>query len=250
MQHDAVDDLLTGRQNLEMFGRLHHLRPRAARRRAGELLEQFGLVEAGDRLAKTYSGGMRRRLDLAAGFILAPQVLFLDEPTTGQDPRNRSEVWAVVRALVRGGTTVLLTTHYLEEADRLADRISVIDRGRVIAEGAPDELKAAIGGCQVDLVVRDPDDLDAAAELLARVSGAAPELDARGAADERAGARQRRLARRAAAGAGGPRDRGRGRRPAAARRSTRSSSTSPAPRRGGGGMIWALATAGRSPAAT
>jgi ABC-2 type transport system ATP-binding protein len=177
VQHDAVDDLLSGRQNLELFGRLHHLSGREARRRATELLEQFGLTEAADRLAKTYSGGMRRRLDLAAGFILDPQVLFLDEPTTGQDPRNRSEVWDVVRALVRGGTTVLLTTHYLEEADRLADRISVIDRGRVIAEGPPEALKAQIGGSQVDLVVRDPADLAAAAELLGRVSETPPEAD-------------------------------------------------------------------------
>ena len=120
---------------------------------------------------------MRRRLDLAAGFILAPQVLFLDEPTTGQDPRNRSEVWQVVRELVRGGTTVLLTTHYLEEADRLADRISVIDRGRVIAEGPPEALKRQIGGSQVDVVVRDQADLPAAAELLERVSGAPPDTD-------------------------------------------------------------------------
>jgi ABC-2 type transport system ATP-binding protein len=179
VQHDAIDEILTGRQNLELFGRLHHLSPREARRRAGELLEQFGLTEAAGRLAKTYSGGMRRRLDLAAGFILAPQVLFLDEPTTGQDPRNRNEVWDVVRALVRQGTTVLLTTHYLEEADRLADRISVIDRGRVIAEGSPAELKATIGGSQIDLVVRDGGDLAVAAELLGRVSGAAPEVDDR-----------------------------------------------------------------------
>ena len=177
VQHDAVDEILTGRQNLELFGRLFHLSPREARRRAGELLEQFGLAEAADRLVKTYSGGMRRRLDLAAGFVLAPQVLFLDEPTTGQDPRNRSEVWDVVRELVRGGTTVLLTTHYLEEADRLADRISVIDRGRVIAEGAPEELKATIGGSQIELVLRDGDDLSAAAELLGRVSGDRPEVD-------------------------------------------------------------------------
>jgi ABC-2 type transport system ATP-binding protein len=176
VQHDAVDEILTGRQNLELFGRLFHLSGRQARHRAGELLDQFGLTEAADRLVKTYSGGMRRRLDLAAGFVLAPQVLFLDEPTTGQDPRNRSEVWEVVRELVRGGTTVLLTTHYLEEADRLADRISVIDRGRVIAEGAPEQLKAAIGGSQVDLVLRDAGELAAAAELLERVSGTAPQI--------------------------------------------------------------------------
>jgi ABC-2 type transport system ATP-binding protein len=179
VQHDAVDDLLTGRQNLVMFGRLFHLSPRDARRRADELLEQFGLTEAADRLAKTYSGGMRRRLDLAAGFVLAPQVLFLDEPTTGQDPRNRSEVWEVVGRLVRDGTTVLLTTHYLEEADRLADRISVVDRGRVIAEGTPEELKTTIGGSQIDLLLRDAGDVPAAAELLARVSGAEPEIDGR-----------------------------------------------------------------------
>ena len=127
---------------------------------------------------RTYSGGMRRRLDLAAGFVLAPQVLFLDEPTTGQDPRIRSEVWGVVRKLVRGGTTVLLTTHYLEEADRLADRISVIDHGRVIGEGAPEELKAAIGGSQIDLVLR-AGELPAAAALLARVTGTSAQVDGR-----------------------------------------------------------------------
>jgi ABC-2 type transport system ATP-binding protein len=178
VQHDAVDEILTGRQNLELFGRLFHLGPREARRRASELLEQFGLGEAGDRLVKTYSGGMRRRLDIAAGFVLAPQVLFLDEPTTGQDPRNRAEVWDVVRELVRGGTAVLLTTHYLEEADRLADRIAVIDRGRVVAEGAPEQLKATLGGSQVDLVVGEGDE-PAAAELLELVSGTAPEVDGR-----------------------------------------------------------------------
>jgi ABC-2 type transport system ATP-binding protein len=176
VQHDAVDAILTGRQNLELFGRLFHLTGREARRRADELLEQFGLTEAADRMVNTYSGGMRRRLDLAAGFVLAPEVLFLDEPTTGQDPHNRREVWDVVRELVRGGTTVLLTTHYLEEADRLADRISVIDRGRVIAEGTPDALKAQIGGSRIDLVVRDPGDVTAAAELLSRVSAGAPEI--------------------------------------------------------------------------
>ncbi len=179
VQHDAVDEILTGRQNLEMFGRLFHLSPRRARVRAGELLEQFGLADAADRLVRSYSGGMRRRIDLAAGFILAPKVLFLDEPTTGQDPRNRNEVWEVVRGLVRDGTTVLLTTHYLEEADRLADRISVIDRGRVIAQGPPDELKATIGESQVELVLRDPGDVARASELLRRISGAEPERDGR-----------------------------------------------------------------------
>ena len=137
-----------------MFGRLFHLSPRAARRRADELLERFGLADAARQPAKTYSGGMRRRLDLAASFILAPRVLFLDEPTTGQDPRNRNEVWDVVRSFVAEGTTVLLTTHYLDEADQLADQISVIDRGRVIAAGTPAELKARVGGSQIDVVVR------------------------------------------------------------------------------------------------
>ena len=143
VQHDAVDEVLSAARTWCMFGRLFHLDPRAARRRADELLERFGLTEAADRQAKHYSGGMRRRLDLAAGFILAPQVLFLDEPTTGQDPRNRNEVWDVVRGLVRDGTTVLLTTHYLDEADQLADRISVIDRGRVIADGTPRAAQGA-----------------------------------------------------------------------------------------------------------
>jgi ABC-2 type transport system ATP-binding protein len=176
-QEPAVDELLTGRQNLELFGRLYHLDRRARRRRAGELLEQFGLTDAADRKAKTYSGGMRRRLDLAAGFILAPRVLFLDEPTTGQDPRHRSEVWEVVRELARGGTTVLLTTHYLDEADQLADQISVIARGRVIADGTPDELKARIGASQIDLVLGDVDDLPAAAAIVARVADGEPLVD-------------------------------------------------------------------------
>jgi ABC-2 type transport system ATP-binding protein len=175
-QHDAVDEALTGRQNVELFARLQKLSPKAARVRAGELLEQFGLTEAADRPASQYSGGMRRRLDLAASFVTAPAVLFLDEPTTGQDPRNRNEVWDVVRRLVAGGTTVLLTTHYLDEADQLADRISLIDRGRVIAEGTPDELKSRLGGDQIDLTVRDPGDLPAAAGVVSRFA-AAPEVD-------------------------------------------------------------------------
>jgi ABC-2 type transport system ATP-binding protein len=176
-QHDAVDEVLTGRQNLELFGRLHRLDPRAARHRADELLEQFGLTEAADRKTKQYSGGMQRRLDLAASFIMRPRVLFLDEPTTGQDPRNRNEVWDVVRSLVADGTTVLLTTHYLDEADQLADQISVIDRGRVIADGTPDKLKAQIGGDQIDLVLADADDLPAAAAIIARVSPSDGEPD-------------------------------------------------------------------------
>ena len=176
-QSDAIDEILSGRQNLELFGRLHHLSPRAARRRAAELLEQFGLTEAADRQAKGYSGGMKRRLDLAVSFLTSPSVLFLDEPTTGQDPRNRMEVWSVVRELVAGGTTVLLTTHYLDEADQLADRISVVDRGRVIAEGTPDALKRRLGASQVDLVLRDDAGVAEAAAILARVSDAEPVVD-------------------------------------------------------------------------
>ena len=169
-QSDAVDDILTGRQNLETFGRLFHLSPRDARRRADELLERFGLAEVGRKQAKTYSGGMRRRLDLASSFILAPRVLFLDEPTTGQDPRNRNEVWDAIRSFVVEGTTVLLTTHYLDEADQLADQISVIDRGRVIADGTPEELKARVGGSQVDVVV-GLESLSAAAAAVERACG-------------------------------------------------------------------------------
>jgi ABC-2 type transport system ATP-binding protein len=181
-QTDAIDEILTGRQNLVMFGRLHHLSPRAARRRADELLEQFGLTEAADRQAKGYSGGMKRRLDLAVSFVTAPRVLFLDEPTTGQDPRNRMEVWSVVRALVADGTTVLLTTHYLDEADQLADQISVVDRGQVIANGTPDELKRRLGGSQLDLVLPGDEQLADAAAIVARVSDAPPEVDRSGGA--------------------------------------------------------------------
>ncbi|MGW0534287.1 ATP-binding cassette domain-containing protein [Streptomyces sp. NPDC003032] len=165
-QHAAVDEELSGRQNLDMFGRLHHLGARHARVRADELLERFGLAETGRKAVKRYSGGMRRRLDLAASLITEPEVLFLDEPTTGLDPRGRAEVWESVRSLVGGGATVLLTTQYLEEADQLADRVSVIDGGRVIAEGTPDELKAKLGGDRIDVVVRDAADLARAAELL------------------------------------------------------------------------------------
>ncbi|WP_326774710.1 ATP-binding cassette domain-containing protein [Streptomyces sp. NBC_01445] len=165
-QHAAVDEELGGWQNLEMFGRLHHLGARRARVRAGELLERFGLAGTGRKAVRQYSGGMRRRLDLAASLITDPEVLFLDEPTTGLDPRGRAEVWGAVRSLVGGGTTVLLTTQYLEEADQLADRISVVDRGRVVAGGTADELKARLGGDRIDVVVRDGSQLDVAARLL------------------------------------------------------------------------------------
>lgn len=164
-QHAAVDEELSGWQNLEMFGRLYHLGARRAASRAGELLERFGLADTGRKAIKQYSGGMRRRLDLAASLITDPAVLFLDEPTTGLDPRGRAEVWASVRSLVGGGTTVLLTTQYLEEADQLADRISVVDEGRVVAEGTPDQLKARIGGDRVDVVVPEAGQLAAVARL-------------------------------------------------------------------------------------
>ncbi len=167
-----------GRQNLVMFGRLYHLGARQAKRRADELLEQFDLTHAADRSGRTYSGGMRRRLDLAASLILAPEVLFLDEPTTGLDPRSRNDVWDAIRSLVAGGTTVLLTTQYLEEADQLAARISVIDAGRVVAEGTSDELKALIGGDRIEVVVHDAAQLAAAAAVVARIGTAEPELDA------------------------------------------------------------------------
>ena len=140
-QYAAVDEYLTGRENLEMVGRLYHLPKKQARRRADELLERFDLVDAAARLARTYSGGMRRRLDLAASLVLSPPVLFLDEPTTGLDPRSRIAMWDIIGELVSGGTTLLLTTQYLDEADRLADRIAVVDAGRVIAEGTSDQLK-------------------------------------------------------------------------------------------------------------
>ncbi|MFD4951351.1 ATP-binding cassette domain-containing protein [Streptomyces sp. NPDC058451] len=165
-QHAALDEELGGRQNLELFGRLHHLGGRRARARADELLARFGLTETGGKAVRQYSGGMRRRLDLAASLITEPEVLFLDEPTTGLDPRGRAEVWDSVRSLVDGGTTVLLTTQYLEEADQLADRVSVVDAGRVIADGTAAELKAAVGGDRVDVVLRDAGQLGAAVALL------------------------------------------------------------------------------------
>ncbi|MBO0917455.1 ATP-binding cassette domain-containing protein [Streptomyces laculatispora] len=176
-QHAAVDERLGGRQNLEMFGRLYHLGARRAGVRADELLDRFGLADTGRKAVAEYSGGMRRRLDLAASLITDPEVLFLDEPTTGLDPRGRAEVWAAVRSLVGGGTTVLLTTQYLEEADQLADRISLVDGGRVAAEGTADELKAMVGGDRIDVVVRDAAQLDRAAGLL--TGGAVVDRDRR-----------------------------------------------------------------------
>ncbi|MBB5113943.1 ABC-2 type transport system ATP-binding protein [Micromonospora echinospora] len=176
-QHPAVDEALSGRENLVMFGRLFHLDRAGARRRAGELLDRFGLADAAGRPVRTYSGGMRRRLDLAAGMILAPSVLFLDEPTTALDPRGRNEVWEAVRDLLRGGTTVLLTTQYLDEADQLADRVCVLDAGRVIAEGAPDALKSRLGGDRIELVVRDAADLATAVRRLRAVARAEPAVD-------------------------------------------------------------------------
>ncbi|MEU8678957.1 ATP-binding cassette domain-containing protein [Streptomyces sp. NPDC048560] len=165
-QNAAVDEELGGRQNLEMFGRLYHLGARRAGLRADALLERFGLADTGRKPVRQYSGGMRRRLDLAASLITDPEVLFLDEPTTGLDPRGRAEVWGAVRSLVGGGTTVLLTTQYLEEADQLADRISVIDRGRAVADGTADELKAMVGGDRIVVVLRDAARLGEAARLL------------------------------------------------------------------------------------
>ena len=167
-QYAAVDEYLTGRENLVMFGRLSGLRKAEAKARAADLLAQFDLVDAADRPSKGYSGGMRRRLDLAASLASRPPVLFLDEPTTGLDPRSRLTMWGVIQGLVNDGTTVLLTTQYLEEADRLAQRLAVIDRGRVIAEGTPAELKARVGGEGLEVAVVDPADLEAARAIVAR----------------------------------------------------------------------------------
>ena len=165
-QYAAVDENLTGFENLEMFGRLYHLSGAMARRRANELLERFDLVEAARRTVKTYSGGMRRRLDLAASLIISPPVLFLDEPTTGLDIRGRLSMWEVISTLVADGTTVLLTTQYLEEADQLADQIAVVDHGRVIANGTSDELKAQVGGERLELTVARGGDLNAAVQAI------------------------------------------------------------------------------------
>ncbi|MGI8576305.1 MAG: ATP-binding cassette domain-containing protein [Egibacteraceae bacterium] len=174
-QYAAVDELLTGRENMALVGRLYHMDRAEIRSRSDELLERFELSDAADRTVYTYSGGMRRRLDLAASLVNRPQVLFLDEPTTGLDPRSRRELWEVIETLVREGTTLLLTTQYLEEADRLADRIAVIDQGKVIAQGTADELKSSFGGQVVEARVTDPADQGRAAEALSRLCDSEPQ---------------------------------------------------------------------------
>ncbi|MBD2833584.1 daunorubicin resistance protein DrrA family ABC transporter ATP-binding protein [Streptomyces sp. NPDC053741] len=166
-QFAAVDEYLTGRENLQMVGQLYQMSSRDAKKRAGQLLERFNLADAADRTAKTYSGGMRRRLDLAAALVVSPPVMFMDEPTTGLDPRNRQQLWEVIEELVAGGTTLLLTTQYLEEADHLAHDICVIDHGKVIARGTSDQLKARTGGERVEVVVHQPDQIEPARSVLA-----------------------------------------------------------------------------------
>ena len=175
-QYAAVDETLTGWDNLVMFGRLYHLNKKAAVKRADELLERFSLTDSAKRPIKTYSGGMRRRLDLAASLIVQPKVLFLDEPTTGLDPRGRQEMWGVIEELVKGGVTLLLTTQYLEEADQLADDIVVIDHGKVIARGTSDALKKEVGGERLEVVV-DQGNIAKTLEIVARVSGNKATLD-------------------------------------------------------------------------
>ncbi len=175
-QYAAVDETLTGWDNLVMFGRLYHLNKKAAIKRADELLERFSLTDSAKRPIKTYSGGMRRRLDLAASLIVQPKVLFLDEPTTGLDPRGRQEMWDVIEELVKGGVTLLLTTQYLEEADQLADDIVVIDHGKVIARGTSDALKKEVGGERLEVVV-EQSNISKTLEIVSRVSGNKATLD-------------------------------------------------------------------------
>ncbi|MEV7563159.1 ATP-binding cassette domain-containing protein [Streptomyces sp. NPDC089795] len=166
-QFAAVDEYLTGRENLQMVGQLYQMKAKAAKARATELLERFNLSDAADRTAKTYSGGMRRRLDLAAALVVSPPVMFMDEPTTGLDPRNRQQLWGIIQELVAGGTTLLLTTQYLEEADHLAHDICVVDHGKVIARGTSDQLKARTGGERVEVVVHERQHIPTAREVLA-----------------------------------------------------------------------------------
>ncbi|HVQ19115.1 MAG TPA: ATP-binding cassette domain-containing protein [Actinomycetes bacterium] len=176
-QYAAVDEYLTGRENLTVFGQLYHLGGRHSKDRAAELLRQFDLTEAADRPVKTYSGGMRRRLDLAASLIAAPPVLFLDEPTTGLDPRSRIDMWQVIADLVSGGVTLLLTTQYLEEADQLADDIAVIDHGRVIARGTADALKSQVGGERLTVVIKDRQLIGRVSQLLTPIGDDTPVVD-------------------------------------------------------------------------
>jgi ABC-2 type transport system ATP-binding protein len=175
-QYAAVDEHMTGKENLEMVGQLYHMPKGEPQTRAAELLERFELEDAADRLVKTYSGGMRRRLDLAAALVARPPVLFLDEPTTGLDPRSRISLWETIEGRVADGTTVLLTTQYLDEADRLADRIAVIDRGQVIAEGSSDELKDQVGGERLDITLESKDDAEKAIAALAPIGGEPPAM--------------------------------------------------------------------------
>jgi len=177
-QYAAVDELLTGRENLELIGLWYHLEKREYRRRAQEILERLSLTDADNRLVKTYSGGMRRRLDIGASLVGRPPVLFLDEPTTGLDPRTRNDVWTFLEELVSAGTTVLMTTQYMEEAERLAQHIVVLDAGRVIAEGTSEQLKDRVGGDQLEARVSDPIDLDRAAAVLGELAGTTPRIDA------------------------------------------------------------------------
>ncbi len=176
-QYAAVDEYLTGRENLQMVGELYQMSARDAKARALELLEWFNLSEAANRIAKTYSGGMRRRLDLAAALVVRPPVMFLDEPTTGLDPRNRMALWEVIETLVEQGTTLLLTTQYLEEADRLAHDIAVVDHGKVIARGTADQLKAQIGGERIEVVVQLPTDLERALAALTPYAKGEPTVE-------------------------------------------------------------------------